>query len=101
MIRAIVPGAKMTIVSAPASGVLHGMVVEASQGMHCSSAGSDAFHHSPTKDGVSTGAAGVALIAALLAFAAAAGLGRSGALSVRAMFVPGVPSLSPCVRAAL
>ena len=92
MIRAIVPGTKMTIVTAPASGVLHGMVIEASQGMHCSSAGSDAFHHSLTKDGVSTRAAGVALIAALLAFAAAACLGHSGALSVRAMFVPGVLS---------
>jgi hypothetical protein len=78
----------MTIVAAPASGVLHGVVIDAFQGMHCSSSGSDAFHHSPTKDGVSTGAAGVALIAALLAFAAAAGLGRAGALSIRAMSIP-------------
>jgi hypothetical protein len=40
--------------------------------MQYTSAGLDAFDHFPAKEGISTGAAGVARIAALLAFATTA-----------------------------
>jgi hypothetical protein len=50
--------------------------------MQYSSADSDNFDRFLAKESVSTRAAGVAQIAALVAFATTAGLGPSGALSV-------------------
>jgi hypothetical protein len=80
--RAIVPGEEMTIVAVTASDVLWGAVLQASHGMQYSSAGSDVFDDFLTKGGVSTRAACVARIAALVAFTTTAGLGPSGALGV-------------------
>jgi hypothetical protein len=50
--RAVVPGAKMTIVAVPASDFLHGEVVQTFHGMQYSCVGSEAVEPLPAKIGL-------------------------------------------------